>query len=50
MTSLYEKFMAAGSVKSLLTGQEYPPPQQPPKQTGANSAPAPALTEGKKSD
>lgn len=50
MTSLYEKFMAAGSVKSLLTGQEYPSVQQPPKQNGANSAPAPDLKEEKQSD
>lgn len=31
MVSLYEQFMAAGQVKSLLTGREYPSVQQPPK-------------------
>ena len=33
--SLYEQFLAAGSVKSLLTGKEYPSKQTPSEQSGA---------------
>ena len=50
MVSLYEQFMAAGQVKSLLTGREYPSVQQPPKKTGTESASAPAIKEEKPSN
>ena len=50
MTSLYEQFMAAGKVKSLLTGREYPSSQQPSEKTGTESASAPVLKENKPSN
>lgn len=50
MVSLYEQFMAAGQVKSLLTGREYPSVQQPPKKTGTESASTPAIKEEKPSN